>query len=535
MGPGASAGGDVNGPGSVNGASSSSSGGGVNRDSGANANSGVNGAGGGGGTGGVNGGPGVNRRSGVNGARGGGVNGARVDDTGFVNWVRKEFNVTREALRISRNKKADAVVEKERETSNGAATTSGREKFVDSVFGDEDDWTEEMEEAWRFEARGFDEQDLKIRDPGKEGGPLIFDLPREDGKIQADRTADIWNIEDWREPRKIKQGSWDVYDVMKEQAETEETEGPKSKEAAVAEYLELLQRRKRRELYKDYEPAEETERLQLPVGEYKGPDTFRESFDEVGEPLENPFQEVYALMHAFSVEMPFPLRTLVDERVLNYGTYFWTKFLEINADERIKFLDWIDHRHMEWLWRLGEQRYSNIGTRMYTHAAKLLPVRGVTKVFRPQVWIGKVDGAPPFFGDFHRVIWVAPDSNMYGRTVLLPNRKGWLRRFIDETFPLYFRVKQTNLVVATERPCDMVIEYVTDMSELDGNIPPEYPKPVPPPHPFNDAMKEYMRPLGPGLMVCEAWHEGVSPEATPKPFLKTSVMARVGPGTVKAF
>lgn len=48
-------------------------------------------------------------------------------------------------------------------------------------------------------------------------------------------------------------------------------------------------------------------------------------------------------------------------------------------------------------------------------------------------------------------------------------------------------------------------------------------------------MKEYLRPLGPGLMVCEAWHEGVSPEAIPKPFLKTSVMARVGPGTVKAF
>lgn len=327
MGPGAPTGRDVNGAGSVNGASGTRGGGGVNGGDGASVSSGVNAASGVDRSGGVNGGPGVNRRSGVNGARetnsGGGANGARVDDTGFANWVRREFNVTREALRISRNKKADDVVEKEREKSNGAASTSGREKFVDSVFGDEDDWTEEMEEAWRFEARGFDEQDLKIRDPGKEGGPLIIDLPREEGQIQTERTADIWNLEDWREPRKIKQGSWDVYDVMKEQAETEETEGPKSKEAAVKEYLELLQSRKRRELYKDYEPAEENERLQLPIGDYKGPDTFRESFEEVGEPLQNAFQEVYALMHAFSVEMPFPLRTLVDERILNYGTYFW--------------------------------------------------------------------------------------------------------------------------------------------------------------------------------------------------------------------
>jgi hypothetical protein len=58
---------------------------------------------------------------------------------------------------------------------------------------------------------------------------------------------------------------------------------------------------------------------------------------------------------------------------------------------------------------------------------------------------------------------------------------------------------------------------------------------VPPPRPFNDVMKEYMRPLGPGLMVCQGWHEGASPDSTPKRFLKDSVMARVGPGTINDF
>jgi hypothetical protein len=247
-------------------------------------------------------------------------------DTGFVNWIKKEFNVARTVFGISTREKVDNA-QKERQESGAEASTSGkpREKFIDSVFGDEDDWTEEMEEDWRFEARGFDEKDLMIRDPGLDGGPLMIGLSPEEGRIEAEKAADIWNIEDWRKPRKVKQGDWDVYDVMEDKAAVEETEEAKSKEQVAAEYLQTLRRRKKQEMYREYEPAEENERLQLPIAEYRGPDTFRETFDGIGEPLQNSFQEVYALMHAFCTEVPFPLQPLapINSPVMNYGTYFW--------------------------------------------------------------------------------------------------------------------------------------------------------------------------------------------------------------------
>jgi hypothetical protein len=59
----------------------------------------------------------------------------------------------------------------------------------------------------------------------------------------------------------------------------------------------------------------------------------------------------------------------------------------------------------------------------------------------------------------------------------VPKAKGWLRRFVDDTFPLYFQVSQTEVVVATNKNCDMVLEYITDVSKLEGNIPKGYPKP----------------------------------------------------------
>ncbi|KAK1362729.1 hypothetical protein POM88_038290 [Heracleum sosnowskyi] len=82
-------------------------------------------------------------------------------------------------------------------------------------------------------------------------------------------------------------------------------------------------------------------------------------------------------------------------------------------------------------------------------------------------------------------------------------------------FPMYFMVKQVNEVMSTEQPCDMAYEFGDGVWD-HYDYPQGFPKPAKHPWPFNDEVVVYIRQIGPGVLVGQAWQEGEAVEQVPK-------------------
>ncbi|KAL9316535.1 hypothetical protein ACSQ67_017536 [Phaseolus vulgaris] len=81
-----------------------------------------------------------------------------------------------------------------------------------------------------------------------------------------------------------------------------------------------------------------------------------------------------------------------------------------------------------------------------------------------------------------------------------------LAAFADSFSPLYFAVSQLKEVMSTEQPCDLAYEFGDGLYDIK-ELPLGFPKPVKHPYPFNDQIVVYVRYLGPGVSVGQAWQE----------------------------
>uniref|UniRef100_A0A9I9DV27 Uncharacterized protein n=1 Tax=Cucumis melo TaxID=3656 RepID=A0A9I9DV27_CUCME len=108
-------------------------------------------------------------------------------------------------------------------------------------------------------------------------------------------------------------------------------------------------------------------------------------------------------------------------------------------------------------------------------------------------------------------IFSCKDGKIYGRIINMPLLAGFANSFS----PLYFEVKQLKEVMSTEHPCDLAFDFGDGLFDIH-----EYPEgfPVPAKHlyPFNDQVVVYVRYLGPGVLVGQAWQEGKALEQVPQ-------------------
>ncbi|PPD85212.1 hypothetical protein GOBAR_DD17872 [Gossypium barbadense] len=88
-------------------------------------------------------------------------------------------------------------------------------------------------------------------------------------------------------------------------------------------------------------------------------------------------------------------------------------------------------------------------------------------------------------------------------------------QFANQLCPLYFEVTQMKEVMSTEQPCDLAYEFGDGLFDLD-EFPSGFPKPVKHPYPFSDEVVIYIRHMGPGVLVGQAWQEGKELDQVPQ-------------------
>ncbi|CAN1305972.1 hypothetical protein LINPERPRIM_LOCUS26678 [Linum perenne] len=92
---------------------------------------------------------------------------------------------------------------------------------------------------------------------------------------------------------------------------------------------------------------------------------------------------------------------------------------------------------------------------------------------------------------------------------------GAVGRIANAISPLYFLTTETREVMSTEQPCDLAYEFGDGHLNLD-NYPLGFPKPGKHPYPFDDHIVVYVRHIGPGVLVGQAWQEGKELDQVPR-------------------
>ncbi|XLT71252.1 hypothetical protein HN873_027678 [Arachis hypogaea] len=100
-----------------------------------------------------------------------------------------------------------------------------------------------------------------------------------------------------------------------------------------------------------------------------------------------------------------------------------------------------------------------------------------------------------------------------------------LAPFADSFAPLYFAPRDIKEVMSTEQPCDLAYEFGDGLFDVK-EFPQCFPKPVKHPYPFNDQLVIYIRHIGPGVCIGQAWQEGTKIEQVPRKLCSEILMVK---------
>ncbi|GJV45168.1 hypothetical protein Tco_1429704 [Tanacetum coccineum] len=120
-----------------------------------------------------------------------------------------------------------------------------------------------------------------------------------------------------------------------------------------------------------------------------------------------------------------------------------------------------------------------------------------------------------------QALFCCKDGQSFGRIIDASVLGGLSRSFA----PMYFKVKEVNEVMSTEQPCDVAYEFGNGILDLQ-EYPKGFPKPGKHPSPFDDEVVIYVRHVGPGVVVGQAWQEGVDLKQVPKKLCSEILMVK---------
>jgi hypothetical protein len=123
-----------------------------------------------------------------------------------------------------------------------------------------------------------------------------------------------------------------------------------------------------------------------------------------------------------------------------------------------------------------------------------------------------------------QVFFVSKDKELYGRVIV----GGPLLERIGHLFaPLYFQVRPVQIVPATNETCDLAFCYGDGHFELKDAVPKGYPQPGRQPWPFGNSFFDYIRAVGPGVLVGQSWYgASTTKERSPHKYLGEFVLIR---------
>ncbi|KAK8540425.1 hypothetical protein V6N13_008847 [Hibiscus sabdariffa] len=222
----------------------------------------------------------------------------------------------------------------------------------------------------------------------------------------------------------------------------------------------------------------------------------------------------------------------LDPNSYNPAAYLWKKIGDIPEERRHRLLQLLDPRLISIAWEIAGTRYHDPKLVNKT-ASSILSDKDTAIPF--QVFNCRTSGGPfviAWMKYFKKTIFYGNNGKTYGRFI----GGSIAGHFANQLCPLYFEVTQTKEVMATEQPCDLAYEFGDGLLDLD-EYPSHFPKPVKHPYPFNDEVVVYIRHIGPGVLVGQAWQEGNKLDQVPQKLcgeilmISPKAMAEDVPGT----
>ncbi|KAL2462405.1 Cell division control protein/predicted DNA repair exonuclease [Forsythia ovata] len=201
----------------------------------------------------------------------------------------------------------------------------------------------------------------------------------------------------------------------------------------------------------------------------------------------------------------------LDPSSYNPAAYIWKKIEDIPEERRHRLLTLLKPRLISRAWEIAGTRYDNAKLANKSASSLLSNGNGTNSL---EMWNCRTSGGPfpiSWIKFFQKAIFRHKDGNTYGRLI-----GGSLMAGIFSSFsPLYFTVREVNEVLSTEQPCDLSYEFGDGLLDL-SEYPQGFPKPAKHPWPFNDQVVIYVRHMGPGVLVGQAWQEGEAVQQVPK-------------------
>ncbi|CAH9130127.1 unnamed protein product [Cuscuta epithymum] len=200
----------------------------------------------------------------------------------------------------------------------------------------------------------------------------------------------------------------------------------------------------------------------------------------------------------------------LDPSSYNPASYLWKKIGDVPELRRHRLLSLLNPRLIARAWEVAGTRYDDPKLAKKSASSLLSHEHAATSL---EFWKCRTSGGPliiAWINYFKKAVFRSGDGKTYGRLI-----GGSILTGISNSYPLYFTIRESNEVMATEEPCDLAYEFGSGLFDLP-DLPQGFPKPARHPWPFNDHIVVYVRHVGPGVTIGQAWQEGDALEKVPK-------------------
>ncbi|XP_024392645.1 uncharacterized protein [Physcomitrium patens] len=238
-------------------------------------------------------------------------------------------------------------------------------------------------------------------------------------------------------------------------------------------------------------------------------------YGAVGNEGEEPFRILADGRKAYLDELdvltllvPPPFLKPMSNKNYNHAAFLWKKIAAIPEERRHRLLDLLEPRHITAMWKMTELRYEDPG--LYLQNASRFLLNPAAEPLQPLVWTGQVNEVPwvfNFLSRFKKAFFYSQDRELYGRVI---TGGGVLEGLGNKVAPLYFKVRPIRTVLATNEQCDFAFSYDDGHFELKNAVPNGFPQPGKHPFAFGKKFYDYVRVVGPGVVVGQSWYGSAS-------------------------
>ncbi|KAL1332024.1 hypothetical protein AAHE18_12G232700 [Arachis hypogaea] len=214
---------------------------------------------------------------------------------------------------------------------------------------------------------------------------------------------------------------------------------------------------------------------------------------------------------------------LFDVKEFPQGSFVIMKKIEdIPEERRHRLLLLLKPRLVSIAWQIAGSRYED--SKLVKKSASQLFANSNKDDVMLEYYNCRTTGGPmplSWINSYRKAIFSCTDGKAYGRLI----GGSILAPFADSFAPLYFALRDIKEVMPTEQPCDLAYEFGDGLFDVK-EFPQGFPKPVKHPYPFNDQLVIYIRLIGPGVCIGQAWQEGTKIEQVPRKLCSEILMVK---------